>query len=109
MPKRIDKKPEDYDIAAMYEKSVHKKRGDLHERMKWLMGCVVEMDQALREVSDSSEEKALFLKLQQAALDLETEVAFTRPASPAHTARSIPPKSNFRQVRYVNECNPTNV
>lgn len=78
--------PADHEMVASYIKAKSKPLGNLHERMKWLVGC----KEKLREHIASSADrrlKILFTNLATAILDIETEVSYTRPANPPFATR----------------------
>ena len=76
----------DVETRNKYLAAEHKQGGDLHERMKWLVGC----KESLRKYVDGSKDTELFILVQAlgfAVLDLETELAFHEPAKPPFTRR----------------------
>jgi hypothetical protein len=77
---------QDFETREKYFQAKHKQGGDLHERMKWLVGC----KESLREYVHGTKDVELFTLVQAlgfAVLDLETELAYHEPAIPAFTRR----------------------
>lgn len=86
-----------------YAQAEHKQGGDLHERMKWLVGC----KESLREYARGKKDPELFTLVQAlgfAVIDLELELAFHEPAQPAFTRRD-PAGLKLPEIRH--HKNPT--
>ena len=81
----------------------HKKLGNLHERMKWLVGC---KEALLEHITDTKDVTlfTLFQDLDFAVIDLETELSFHSPAAPPYTRRE--PSGLGCQI-YEHQMNPT--
>lgn len=77
----------DIQIRQAYQQNAkHVQLGDLHERMKWLVGC----KEALREHVEGLQDQKLIALVQElgvAVLDLESEVAYYPPADPPFVRR----------------------
>ncbi len=77
----------DLESRKKYVQANHKQLGDLHERMKWLVGC----KESLREYTHGTKDRELFTLVQAlgfAVLDLENELSFHEPAKPAYARRN---------------------
>lgn len=93
----------DVKTRSKYLTASHTQGGNLHERMKWLVGC----KESLRKYIDGTKDPELFVLVQAlgfAVLDLETELAFHEPASPPFTRRD-PTGRQWPATEH--RCNPT--
>ena len=95
---------EDDQNLVSYIDSTSKQFGNLHERMKWLIGCKEE----LREYVEASEERELIILFQRLAFavkDLETEVSYSRTANIPFGERSRPRDHPLSRVHYEHRKN----
>lgn len=95
---------EDYLNQDAYIAASHKQFGDLHERMKWLIGCKEELKEYIDTLTDKKLQ-ILFQALSVAVMDLETEVAYTKPAKPPYGKRAQKINDPRAHVQYQHKKN----
>lgn len=76
-----------YENKLRYKSADHKQFGNVHERMKWLVGCKEELRRHTENIDDR-ELQILMSNLSVAVMDLESEVAYVEPVSPPYAKRS---------------------
>ena len=101
MPSKSKIMPADTATALAYNTAKSKSFGNLHERMKWLIGCKEELREHLKSEPENRT-KELFQAIEIAVMDLETEVSYTKPAKPPFARR---PNDSQNQLGYKRRRN----